>query len=142
MTTAPRNDLRRFEAICKQLEKYEFVPPKKPLEPSIGTPKCSVLMLPSVDECGTLETLVGAAARYANNNVAESVDNFLAIVGSDKWKSEVRVSKAWLRSTLAATCSDPFVPLGEVFTRNKHKKLIPLEHKSLDGIAKFLSSLS
>jgi uncharacterized protein DUF3226 len=130
----------RFDRVCEQInEVFPGTAADKPLKKSKKSPFCTVLMVPWENEHGTLEQLVHGAARAASGKSHSSaVDNFLATVQAYKWESKSRYAKAWLRSSLAVRCTDPFVPLGEVF-RN-HQDLIDLKHKSLDRIASILAS--
>jgi Protein of unknown function (DUF3226) len=116
--------------------------PAKPLEPSKTKPRCSILMVPWTGMEGTLETLCVDAAKHANVTMGGHTDHFLAVIGADKWPSPTRRGKAWLRSNLAARCeSDPFIPLGKVFSEAKHAGLIPLGHGSFNQIADFLAKV-
>jgi hypothetical protein len=133
-----------FDNICAQINRFfkANVAPNAPLVrvPRAGTrPSLTVLMMPWTDENGHLEKLCVAAARQADKKMAEKVDTFMATINSDKWKSESRVGKAWLRTNLAARCvPDPFVPLGRVFEDAPLRNLIPVTHSSFDVIADVL----
>jgi hypothetical protein len=130
----------RFENVRRQIEDiYPGTAPDAPLKRSKKSPYCTVLMLPWTDEPGTLESLLREAARAPHKGDAAKVDHFLDSVNADKWKSPTRHGKAWLRSCLAVRCTDPFVPLGEVF--RDHQDLILLKDKSLDRVAAVLSGL-
>jgi hypothetical protein len=133
-----------FDDVCSQIETI-FGPGTRPTALRQRTtkikPAVSVLMMPWDNINGHLEALCVDSARDAAKGVGTNVDSFLALVGADDWKDAARYSKAWLRSNLAVRCSaDPFVALGHVFEHAKNHHLIPVNHKSLDQIAKFLAS--
>jgi hypothetical protein len=74
--------------------------------------------------------------------VGAETDHFMARLLADGW-TESRKGKAWLRSNLAARCeSDPFIPLGKVFTEIRHYGLVPTEHNSFNAIANYLTSFA
>jgi hypothetical protein len=132
-----------FEYVCKQIESVfgYGTAPTAPLDKSNTNPPVTVLMIPGTGVEGHLEKLCQETARNADKNIAKSVDDFMALIHSDKWPSESRKAKAWLRTNLAARCeNDPFVSLGEVFSESRYKKLIPLNHNSFDQIIDFLKS--
>lgn len=131
---------KRFADICAQLEDFEFEAPSKPGELSkSGHPKICIWMMPSLGELGCLETLLTKPARNVKGGKAKEIDEFLAVVGQDKWTSDVRKSKAWLRAYLAINASDPGVTLVHTFTQSKNKNLFPLDDNSLTKFSNFIS---
>lgn len=128
-----------FNKICKQLSDSGYAAPTQPMKRGAGTPAISILMVPP-KEAGTLECLCISAAMSADMTMAATVSNFVDVVTRDKWATCAR-GKLWLRSSLAARWkSDPFIHLGQVFHDKRTRALIPLSHKSFNGIAKFLAS--
>lgn len=133
----------RFQSIRKQVNSFfeRPVAPSKPLEKgTVSHPSCTILMLPWAGVPGALETVVLQAARVPDAGVAAAVDQFLATVNADRWRSDLRKHKAWMRAILAARCSDPGVPFGDVFGESKYRDLIPLTDPSLNQIAEVLQS--
>jgi hypothetical protein len=99
-------------------------------------------MVPWTNQPGHLEVLCKASAEDADRRISAQVDAFMATIGADRWESESRKGKAWLRVSLAARCeSDPFVPLGYVFKEARFKFLVPLNHASFNPIADFLAAV-
>lgn len=134
---------KSFQRICLQInEAFETaVAPSKELIASKSKPRCTVMMLPLGQGLGALESILLNAARSCHKGTASSIDNFLADVKLDAEKEGLRYDKAWLRSYLAARCPDPCAPLGEVFDIKAYKKLVPLDHKSFDDIARILRGI-
>lgn len=133
-----------FANVCAQIEDFfgAGTAPKGPLQNSKTKPPVKVLMIPSAGTKGHLEVLCYAAADNADRTIGDHVDTFMANIGADKWGSDSRIGKAWLRANLAARCvNDPFVPLGVVFTERRHENLIPLNHQSFDEVASVIANL-
>ncbi len=134
-----------FKKVCQQIDQYfgAGTAPPAPLQPTKTQPRVTILMIPWEGEHGHLESLCVESARCANKNIGRHVNDFMALIHSEKWRSESRVGKAKLRISLAARCeSDPFVPLKHVFDDPKHHTLIPLTHASFNRIADFLSTFA
>jgi hypothetical protein len=123
-------------------ELFPGTAPDAPLQPSTGHPRCTVLMLPSTNVEGTLETLVQDATRAADATMGARCDDFLAMCHAENWNSTSRHSMAWLRANLAIRCRNPFVPLGDVFTEPENDGIILLNHGSLNHVAQVLSGFS
>jgi hypothetical protein len=134
-----------FKNVCQQVDGVFGAgsAPANPLLASAATPAITILMIPWSGEPGHLEKLCVAAAKDSDRGVGSNVDTFLAMIGADRWQSESRRAKAWLRVNLAARCaSDPFIPLGTIFDESRHNGLIPVGHPSLKRIADVLASFA
>lgn len=135
----------RFQRTCSQIEEV-FGPgtaPTQPLQPTRTIPPVTVLMIPWVDRDGHLELLCREAARHANRQIGADVDTFMGLLHSDRWPSDSRRGKTWLRVCLAAACErDPFVPLGLVFRESPYQQLIPVDHPSFQAIADILAKFA
>jgi hypothetical protein len=132
-----------FDSICQQIEAVFGAgsAPTARRNRTAGNPSIAVLMIPWDDRNGHLERLCVESAHWSNRTVGDETDHFLARLLADRW-SESRKGKAWLRSNLAARCdSDPFIPLGRVFTDVRHHGLVP-DHKSFDAIADYLTAFA
>jgi hypothetical protein len=137
-----------FEEVCSHIERV-FGPKSAPSGPlvkvrSTATRSASitVMMVPWENEHGSLERMCVEAARSTDRKIGTDVDHFLSTIHADRWKSETRFNKAWLRTNLAVRCErDPFVALGHIFSDNHHYGLIPVDHPSLDRIAGELRKL-
>lgn len=132
---------KSFKKLCEQVnEAFESeIAPAKELVASKSKPRVTIMMVPLDQKLGALESLLLDAARSCHKGTGESIDNFLADVKLDSEKDTLRYDKAWLRSYLAAKCPDPCAPLGDIFESKSLQKLLPLDHKSFDGIAKVLA---
>lgn len=136
----------RFQNVSAQIERIfgKGTGPSAPQRRALGTkPAITVLMIPWTDEHGHLEQLCCPAAKTADKIVGSHVDYFLGLLQADKWPSESRRGKAWLRANLAARCEhDPFIALGNVFAKDRDCALIPVTDPTLDPIANFLASFA
>lgn len=121
-----------FRNLCDQIESV-FGPgtaPKRPQQKTTTKPAVTVLMMRERGKSG-------------GQKIAEHVDLFMALIVSEKWNDESRQGKAWLRANLAARCeSDPFVPLGHIFSRDEYRTLILLEDNSFKEIHDFLAGFA
>jgi hypothetical protein len=98
----------------------------------------SILMVPSANMPGNIETLCLEAARSANLGIAAFTDAYRDNTPVANWPSQLRRDEMWLRSNLAARCAaDPFVFLSKAF--REHPELIPLGHSSFNHIVNHLS---
>lgn len=131
-----------FSNVCRQI-RSAYGPdkvPNRPLQKVSTDPSVMVLMVPWENNLGCLETLCVGAARTANAQVANHVDQFAAMIGFENWDRQTRKSKMWLRTMLAACCEhDPFVFLGNTFRYRKNQHLIPLDHQCFDRVSDVLS---
>ncbi|MEH2546363.1 hypothetical protein V1283_003008 [Bradyrhizobium sp. AZCC 2262] len=108
-----------------------------------GKPSIAIMMMPWDKREGHLERLCLDSAHWADRINGEKTDHYLATVLADKWRSESRFGKAWLRANLAVRCaSDPFIPLGKVFREPKHYHLVPVAHNSFKPIADYLTDFA
>jgi hypothetical protein len=136
-----------FKLICRQIDNV-FGPNSAPAAPKIvgnTQPPCAVLMLPDTNEHGCLESLCCHAAKEAAKTIGNTTTVFLDLLHSDRWHSQKRHGKAWLRANLAARCAeDPFIPLKAVFRKPKFRKLIPIAstNPALRKLATAISSLT
>jgi hypothetical protein len=136
-----------FNNVCVQIERIfgSGCAPSAPLAKVAKAglqPAITVLMLPWTGVHGHLERLCLGADRSSDAVAASHVDTFMSLIVADRWGSESRFAKAWLRTNLAARCvRDPFVPLGHVFSDPRNAQLIPINHGSfhriLDEVRKF-----
>ena len=134
----------RFSSVCAQIEQVFGLGtrPSAPLLKTHTKPAVTVLMIPWTNMNGHLEKLCIESAQDADKTVAEQVQTFMDLIRANRWDSESRYGKAWLRTNLAARCSrDPFVPLGEVFRESRYHDLIPVNHSSFDQISDVLAGL-
>lgn len=132
----------RFRNVCQHIERLfgAGTAPSSPLEANRTKPPVTILMIPWTGVCGHLESLCVEAAESAHGIVAGQVQTFMDMVHAERWDSEARRGKAKLRINLAVRCAqDPFVPLGDVFREERHRGLIPLDHRSFDDVAKVLA---
>jgi len=140
------NPAASFSNVCDHIEQLfgSGTRPSAPLEKTKTRPiAVTVLMIPWTDVNGHLERLCIESATEADKAIAGHVQTFMDLIFADRWASESRRGKAWLRTNLAARCSrDPFVPLGEVFREDQYRHLIPLNHRSFDRIADVLASFA
>ncbi len=135
-----------FANVCSHIEQF-FGPgtrPSAPLRKTQTRPiSVTVLMMPWTDVKGHLERLCIDAAIDADKTIADNVQTFMSLIFAERWTSESRRGKAWLRTNLAARCArDPFVPLGEVFREDRYHHLIPVNHSSFDRISDVLASFA
>lgn len=129
-----------FTRVRGQIDRFFGFAPQAPNESVDGPPFLKIQMIPPDGAPGNLETLCIEAARKANKLMARKVDDFAALVKTDKWGSECRKGEMWLRSNLAARCErDPFVTLRNVFTVPRNRFLIPLDCSSFKAISDVLT---
>ncbi len=133
-----------FKNVCRQIENV-FGDGTAPTSAQQSTtrikPAISILMIPWTGQNGHLEKLCNDSANDSDKKIGGHVTAFMGLLAASNWKNESRFGKAWLRANLAARCErDPFVPLGVVFEDDRNKDLIPVDHKSFDPVANFLSS--
>jgi hypothetical protein len=132
-----------FHKICNQISDAEFEAPKSPLTRTSQKPSIMVMMLPLDQKPGNLELVCNDAAEVSKlgRAIASSVNRFQELLGADAWPPPRR-GKFWLRSYLAATATDPFVPLSAVFSDRANHHLIPLTDRSFKPIADVLNSFA
>ena len=132
-----------FERVRAQIESYFGFAPQSPDQAVNGPPFVKIQMIPANGVPGNLETLCIEAARSADAMKADYVDNFAALVQTDRWESISKKGEMWLRSNLAARCErDPFVTLRNVFTEPRNQFLIPLEHACFKAISEVLNGFA
>jgi hypothetical protein len=150
LIVADNNELPavRFKNVCDQVDAVfgSGTAPAAPLQASRRTATRSIaitiLMIPWTNEHGHLERLCVDAARDADRNTANHVDEFMALIHAERWNNESRFGKAWLRTILAARCErDPFIPLGSIFSEQRYQHLIPVNHPSFNKISNLLNNL-
>jgi hypothetical protein len=130
---------KSFNSVRSQVEAYFGFAPNAAGHTLAGPPRLCILMIPWIGVLGNLECLCTDAAKAADKTKASHVDQFSALVGTDKWKSECRRKEMWLRSNLAARSeADPFVSLRNVFSDKKNRGLVPLREATVKRIADFL----
>lgn len=135
----------RFGSVCQQVERFfgRGTAPNAALQASRTTPPVTIMMIPWTNEHGHLEKLCVDSAESADGINAQQVDMFMGLIHAERWQSESRRGKAWLRVNLAARCvQDPFVPLGDVFLEARYRRLIPLNHPSFTRVADELAKLA
>jgi len=135
---------QRFDDVCDQIEKMRGAGtrPRGQMQASGGNaPPIFVLMMPTHQEHGHLESQCLHAARRANGHAATTTDNMMALAHADAWDSQSRRDKAWLRVNLAIGCPDPFVPLGRIFEQPKYQNLIPVTDSAFAGILQAIQQL-
>jgi hypothetical protein len=134
----------KFQNVCAHIE-HVFGPgtaPSGPQERAKTRPYVTVLMIPWTKVHGHLEFLCWDSANNADKTAGSRIDDFLVLCGAEKWNS-TRLGKAWLRTNLAIRCEqDPFVALGHVFNEARYQHLIPVDHSSLNDVAKFLAGFA
>lgn len=142
------NDLtpqENFDNLCDQISSVDpygvppqqYPVPSRPLETVAGSPNITVLMVPSEDEPGILETLCLTAAVAAAPDITACTDRFANCTSADKWGNPNNLTKMKLRSLLTSQNeSNPLVGLGLVWHQNPG--LIPLNHEVFDPIVSFL----
>jgi hypothetical protein len=124
-----------FDKARRQVERaHGGRAPTQVREPSAGPPSITIVTIP-FDEPGTLETLCARAARNYSKQITDSVDFFDNNIRAERWQNEIRRSKFWLRSMLAASCGDPGVPLGQVFSEARFAGRIPLADPVFNPLA-------
>jgi hypothetical protein len=106
-------------------------------------PPLCVLMLPSNDRPGALETLCYESAAARRPEIARCIDEYVRCVQFDlaRWGA-VKHDKFRLRCLLSAACpSEPNTSLRYAWTREKGRPgdLVPLDHCCFNDIANFLS---
>src|ERR1700730_1281682 len=133
-----------FSNVCNHVEQLFGERPSAPLVKTRTRPiAITVLMIPWTDVDGHLEKLCIESAKEADRTTANNVQTFMDLLFYERWESESRRGKAWLRANLAARCArDPFVPLGEVFREARYRHLIPLNHNSFNQIANVLATFA
>jgi hypothetical protein len=146
LIVADKNDTadQRFDDACLQIEQMRG-PGSRPISEMLASngvaPPIFVLMMPTHQDCGHLESQCIHAARRSDPPSAIITDNMMAVAHADAWLSQSRRDKAWLRLNLAIRCSDPFVPLGRIFSETKYQHLIPVSDAAFAGILAALQQL-
>ncbi len=113
--------------------------PNHPSEPvkSAGFPAVVVMMVPSPEGIGCLETLLIGAVYDVRPNLKPCVDAYAACTHADAW-NEVEQSKMNLQVLISGVCrSDPNTPVSYAWSRNED--IIPLDRPCFDQIADFLA---
>lgn len=142
------NDLtprENFDNVCDQISSVDpyggppqqYPVPSRPLETVAGPPNITVLMVPSENEPGVLETLCLTAAVVVAPDITACTDRFANCTSADIWENPNNLTKMKLRSLLTAQNErNPFIGLGMVWDQNTG--LIPLNHQVFDPIVDFL----
>lgn len=131
----------RFSRVCDQI-RYALgsrAVPSAPRQTVQSSPRCTVLMIPSDNEHGALESILKEPTRCNDSLIAGHVDTFLDLVHAERWQSQTRWDKAWLRSNLAVRHKKPFIELMDVFKEEEDRRPISFNHQSLDWLGQFLS---
>lgn len=123
--TDPR---KSFRNIVRVVRATSFRPPSKPLELSVGTPRVAIMLLPSHDMPGSLETLCFKALVGRKAWLVSCVDTFLSCgnLTALAWPPE-KLAKARFGAAVAATFkSDPSKALSYAFKKsNVGRRKIP-----------------
>jgi len=134
----------RFNALCEQVRLLfgSSSVPTSDRHSAGGEPRIHILMLPNGGLVGHLERTCVEPTRIRDAGIGSNVDHFLALIGANRWHSQSRYWKAWLRINLAVRCDhDPFVPLGKAISEPRNRYLIDFTHGSLDDISSYISSI-
>ncbi|MFA5957306.1 DUF3226 domain-containing protein [Hyphomicrobium sp.] len=129
------------EANSDQTVEARFPVPDAPYKLANGSPLLTVLMVPSANKKGALESLIIEAMRDLKffQKALTCAAEALTCSGADKWQQQ-KVDKATMITTLAiSNTEDPAINLTRLWGRQPD--LIPLTHKAFDDIAKALSAL-
>ena len=142
------NDLtpqENFDNVCEQISSVgpygvppqQYPVPSRPLKTIAGLHNITVLMVPSENEPGVLETLCLTAAVAAAPDITACTEKFANCTNADEWENPNNLTKMKLRSLLTAQSErNPLVGLGMVW--NQNPGLIPLNHEVFDPIVDFL----
>ena len=134
-----------FSEVRDQLKKAKVPHPENALEivkwPTLDF-ALSVMMIPfSSGKCerGCLETLLLESVTQKFPDLHDCCNRYTACVGADHWANSQSIDKMKLRCMLSAAWEeDP--NLGLQHALNPTKALVPLDHKSFDEIAAFLTA--
>jgi hypothetical protein len=140
VTDADNSAGDQFEFVRHSLDTRGHNPPTQPYQRTDQRPTLEIVVVPLHEDRGNLESVCIEPATSARPNLPPHIANFAAATHADQWEPERR-AKMWLRSYLAAGCRrDPFVPLGDVFSRPNYRELIDFQHASLNPLAEILES--
>lgn len=146
LIVADKNDAadERLESVYQQIEQIhgEGSRPTGIMEPSnSGQPRIYVLMLPTHQDAGHLESQCIHAARRADAAAATMTDAVTAVAHADQWNSQSRRDKHWLRTNLTLRGLDAFRPLGDAFHVPRFHGLIPATDGAFAGVLEALQRL-
>ncbi|MCA3644026.1 MAG: hypothetical protein IOC63_19675 [Methylobacterium sp.] len=126
-----------FNLVAGQVQDFIGARPQRPLEFTKKRPRVAIVMIPWIDEPGTLETLIIPPIKRQYAQLSGNVDYFVDLEGKH-WDGRKRHNKAWVRVATAVLSPDPFDPLGRIIKNQRN--LIDFSCPSLQGLADFLTS--
>ncbi len=129
-----------FNAICDQITGAGFSAPTQSNLMVPGTPNVHVMMVPSPNLAGSLESLCYTAASNANAQVAACVQAYEQCLAIGSWQ-EQKKAKMRLRSILAGSYrKNPDILFSRVW--QEEPSLIPLSDAIFDPLANFLAAIN
>ncbi len=150
-TDSDRNPSESFTAIRDQIARTSDIlgPPTRrfpvPAAPQVlaqGSPAIVVLMVPSPDRPGALETLCLGAASTTVPQLAACLADFVHCSGADQWLNSIKRDKMRFRAFIAAgNQADPEISPARFWSDGTGHPLIPLDQPEFDSIANFLRDL-
>jgi len=133
-----------FDNIIKQVQRAKDYPvPVKPQEitRARNEPQIIIVMLPSPDVSGGMETLVLESFSAKEPKIRECLNEYLDCTPARSWNANKK-AKMLLSCILAAVCEgNPVGSLSYLWNKNNNLREL-LDHKCFDPLAEFLLSLN
>lgn len=128
-----------FQSVRQQLLDNGFAAPNNIAEVGNGSPVICIITMP-LGSVGNLETVLLEAALATDRTNSASVQKFVSEVATPIEWTEPRKHKLTLRASISSRWPrDPDLNLVPLFRDPRSRRLIPLEHQSLNPLAKFIS---
>lgn len=130
-----------FENVRRQVADAGFAAPANTQDVGVGDPLIRIVTIPHLG-CGNLETCLLEAARTASGAIADFSDEFVEKVASDDNWTQPKKDKLLLRLIISSQHHrDPAINLAPLFSGRDTRRMIPLEHQSLNWIRDLLNGL-
>jgi hypothetical protein len=134
-----RNPNASFQEVRNLIHEAEYKAPNRPFVVAPGSPSVVVMMIPSENENGQLETLCLRAIANAWPDKYVCAEKYAKCIGIDKWTNENKQERATLRALVSHLCQkDPNTSLSHLW-HDGREVVIPLKSDHFTAIADFLS---
>lgn len=138
ITDSDNNEESSFHAICAQITAAQHEAPTAIGVATRASQRIVVYTIPR-GGIGSLETILLEPLYNTAPTVRAHVDHFVKNVTTAVDWTQPRIDKLWLRCFVSARWPrDPTISLSTVFRDPVARRLIPLEHPSLDELVYFL----
>ncbi len=141
----PRSRFEKFKTVLSKTNpfsgnrKYPVPNNADEFASAEGSPQVAIKLLPTSNASGAMETLCWDAAILNYQSIQPCIEAFSKCVGADKWLPQ-KLAKFKLRSLISTQYpTNPDLPTTRLW--EKAPEIVPLESKSFDQLAVYLSNL-